>query len=685
MKALHQSVSEGCCLLNLDARTMPDIIDAGVRFLVESGRLPADVEEFVASGVKEREELIPTVIGHACAVPHFYDDRIEKPQLLFIRLRHPANLGAPDGIGTRYIFLLLGATEQTAQHLDTLSNIARLMSDNVFQFEAIYAQDQRGVADAIERHVDRMALTVPPKPREVSPGLQSSAWPCAGLVGDIRRRLPHYADDIKSGLHPKSVASIVFMFFACLAPAVTFGGFMGRETGGLIGAPEMLIATAVCGLIYSVFAGQPLTIVGGIGPLLIFTIILYQLCQDFRLGSQFLGVYGWVGIWTSVFTVILALTNASNLMKYFTRFTDEIFSVLMSLIFIYKAVQALVEAFIIAQTDPDESLEKALLALVLALGTFYIAMSLARFRRSHFLFPWMREALADFGPSIALGCMIGLAWWIGSDDTLETLKVSTDGVSTRSGMFVDFGGVPIWARFASAIPAALATVLIFLSQNITVRLVNSPQNKLQKGDSYHLDLLVIGLMIGLCSLFGWPWMVAAAVRSLAHVRALAEMEEVATRGGSHEQILFVRENRVTGVVIHILIGLTLLVLPLLRYVPMGALYGIFLFMGCMSLGGVQFVERLTLWIMDSAMYPVNHYTRRVPIRTIHLYTLVQLICLGVLCWLNVSDSEVLRIIFPVFIALLVPVRALMGRLFDDDHLGFLDADEEPDTEDAHWV
>ena len=118
---------------------------------------------------------------------------------------------------------------------------------------------------------------------------------------------------------------------------------------------------------------------------------------------------------------------------------------------------------------------------------------------------------------------------------------------------------------------------------------------------------------------------------------------------------------------------------------MGALYGIFLFMGCMSLGGVQFVERLTLWIMDSAMYPVNHYTRRVPIRTIHLYTLVQLICLGVLCWLNVSDSEVLRIIFPVFIALLVPVRALMGRLFEDDHLAFLDADEEPDTEDAHWV
>jgi len=679
-------VSEGCCLLNLDARTMPEIIDAGVNFLVESGRLPSELEEPVAEGAKERERLIPTVIGHACAVPHFYDDRIDKPHLLFIRLRQPANLGAPDGIGTRYIFLLLGDNEQTAQHLDTLSNIARLMSDNVFQFEAIYAQDQHGVADAIERHVDRMALTVPPKPREVSEGLQSSAWPFSGLGADIKRRLPHYADDIKSGFHPKSVASIVFMFFACLAPAVTFGGFMWRETGGAIGAPEMLIATAVCGLIYTLFAGQPLTIVGGIGPLLIFTIILYQLCQDYQLGANFLGVYGWVGIWTSLFMVLLAVTNASNLMKYFTRFTDEIFSVLMSLIFIYKAVQALAESFAVANADPTESLEKALLALVLALGTFYIAMFLAGFRRSSFLFPWMREALADFGPSIALGCMIGLAWWIGSADTLETLKVTADAETSRSGLFVDFGAVPMWARFAAAAPAALATVLIFLSQNITVRLVNSPQNKLQKGESYHLDLLVIGLMIGLCSLFGWPWMVAAAVRSLAHVRALAEMEEVAgPNGGSHEQILHVRENRITGIAIHILIGLTLFALPLLEYVPMGALYGIFLFMGFMSLRGVQFVERLTLWIMDSAMYPVNHYTRRVPIRTIHLYTLVQAVCLVVLCYLNVSESEVLRIIFPIFIALLVPVRWLMGRVFAEEHLAFLDADEEPDTEDAHWV
>ena len=39
----------------------------------------------------------------------------------------------------------------------------------------------------------------------------------------------------------------------------------------------------------------------------------------------------------------------------------------------------------------------------------------------------------------------------------------------------------------------------------------------QKGAGYHLDMLVVGLMMGVCSLFGLPWCVAATVLCLGHV------------------------------------------------------------------------------------------------------------------------------------------------------------------------
>ncbi|MCC9599905.1 PTS sugar transporter subunit IIA [Stieleria sp. JC731] len=684
MKRLIDAISQGSCLLNVDARTMSDVVLAGVDYLIQSGRLTESQRDVVVDGIMERERQFPTAIGHACAIPHYYDDRISEPAVVFMRLKHAVNLGAPDGIATRYIFFMVGPTTHASAHLDTLSSVARMMSDNVCHFELTYAKNAQDVLDAIERHLTRTVLAKPAKPREITEGLRAASKPFAGLKADVTRRLKHYKSDFVDGLRAKSIASIVFMYFACVAPAVTFGGLMGRETDGVMGAGAMLLSTAVCGILYSLFAGGPLIILGGIGPLLIFTIILYQLCQDMNLSEHFLGVYGWVGIWTSVLTVILALSNASNLMRYFTRFTDEIFSALMSMIFIYKAIEALVAGFRVA-AEQGLSNEKPLLAIVLAVGTFYIAMTLAGFRRSKYLFSWMREFLADFGPSIALGSMVGVAWWLGSAATLDTLEVSA-AASERGGMIVDLWSVPLWVKFAAVGPAVLAAVLVYLSQNITARLVNSPENKLEKGESYHWDLMVVGVLIGMCSLFGWPWMVAATVRSLAHVRALSDTEEVVgSKGDKQEQIIHVQENRITGLFIHLLIGGSLLALPLLKYVPMAALYGIFLYMGFVSLRGIQFVERLGYLFMDSSLYPVNHYTRRVPTRTIHYFTLIQLVCLAMLCVVNVFPSQPVRILFPVFIALLVPVRAILGRLFDNDHLAFLDADEAPDEEELHWL
>ena len=53
-----------------------------------------------------------------------------------------------------------------------------------------------------------------------------------GLVDDIKRRAPWYfPSDFKDALNMQSFASIIFIYFACIAPAITFGGLMGDKTG----------------------------------------------------------------------------------------------------------------------------------------------------------------------------------------------------------------------------------------------------------------------------------------------------------------------------------------------------------------------------------------------------------------------------------------------------------------------
>ena len=227
------------------------------------------------------------------------------------------------------------------------------------------------------------------------------------------------------------------------------------------------------------------------------------------------------------------------------------------------------------------------------------------------------------------------------------------------------------------------SVLIYLDQNITARLVNSPDNRLRRGPGYHLDLAVVGLLIGVCSLFGLPWLVAATVRSLNHVRSLANFELLVNNQHHHAQIQHVRENRVTGFAIHALLGASLLLLPYLKLIPMAVLFGLFLYMGVVSMAGNQFFERLRLWLTDPELYPSTHYIRRVPILRVHLFTVIQLTCLIVL-W--IVKTSAWGILFPLFIASLVPIRFLCGRLwFSEEQLAALDAEEEPEEEELQWA
>ena len=104
-----------------------------------------------------------------------------------------------------------------------------------------------------------------------------------GLRRDLKARLPSYLSDYKDGLNLKCLASTLFMFFACLAPAVAFGSLLSVKTAGAMGALEMLVSTSICGMVYAIFSGQPVTIIGSTGPVLAFTAIMYSTCIEMSL------------------------------------------------------------------------------------------------------------------------------------------------------------------------------------------------------------------------------------------------------------------------------------------------------------------------------------------------------------------------------------------------------------------
>ena len=58
------------------------------------------------------------------------------------------------------------------------------------------------------------------------------------------------------------LAPAMYIFFASVIPALTFGEQFADETDNEFGGAQVLGATAICGLIQSIFGGQPMLIVG---------------------------------------------------------------------------------------------------------------------------------------------------------------------------------------------------------------------------------------------------------------------------------------------------------------------------------------------------------------------------------------------------------------------------------------
>ena len=100
----------------------------------------------------------------------------------------------------------------------------------------------------------------------------------------------------------------------------------------------------------------------------------------------------------------------------------------------------------------------------------------------------------------------------------------------------------------------------------------------------------MAVMIIVCSALGMPWAEASTVPSLNHVKSLT-LESSSAAPGEKPQFLGIREQRVTHIVVFILIGLSVFMAPMLTYVPMPVLFGLFLFMGVSRVTGSKATAR----------------------------------------------------------------------------------------------
>uniref|UniRef100_A0A3P9CQW0 Anion exchange protein n=1 Tax=Maylandia zebra TaxID=106582 RepID=A0A3P9CQW0_9CICH len=680
-------------------------------------------------------------------------DFLEQPTMAFVRLQEAVELESvlEVPVPVRFLFVLLGPATTSMDYHQIGRSISTLMSDKQFHEAAYLADDRQDLLNAINSFLD-CSIVLPPsevggdellrsvarfqremlrkreelevklmakepksleekeallKPSKKSDDpLERTGRPFGGLIRDVQRRYPKYVSDFKDALNSQCMAAVIFIYFAALSPAITFGGLLGEKTNGLIGVSELIVSTSVQGVVFCLLGAQPLLVVGFSGPLLVFEEAFYSFCTSNNI--EYLTGRVWIGFWLIIIVVTMVAFEGSFLVRFVSRFTQEIFSFLISLIFICETFIKLVRIFkehplkscSLNGTDADDLAENitlmmknssqpstvkvsgepntALLSLVLMAGTFFIAFYLRKFKNSAFFPGRIRRIIGDFGVPIAILIMVLVDYSI-EDTFTQKLSVPSGFSVTNSdkrGWFISplgsNGEFPIWMMFACCLPALLVFILIFMETQITTLIVSKKERMLVKGSGFHLDLLLIVVLGGTSALFGLPWMAAATVRSVTHVNALTVMSK-AVAPGDKPRIQEVKEQRVTGLLVAILVGLSIVIGDLLCQIPLAVLFGIFLYMGVMSLNGIQLTERMMLLLMPPKYHPDHTYVRKVRTLRMHLFTCIQLVCLAVL-WAIMSTAASLA--FPFVLILTVPVKMfVLRRVFTVKEMACLDADD----------
>uniref|UniRef100_A0A8C8FE67 Anion exchange protein n=1 Tax=Oncorhynchus tshawytscha TaxID=74940 RepID=A0A8C8FE67_ONCTS len=616
-------------------------------------------------------------------------DFLEKPIIAFVRLS-PAVLitGLTEvPVPTRFLFLLLGPHGKGPQYHEIGRSMATLMTDEIFHDVAYKAKDRTDLLSGIDEFLDQVTVLPPGEwdptiriepPKNVpsqmkrkipsqpngsaslsgemleedeghgaGPELQRTGRIFGGLVMDIKRKAPFYWSDIRDSLNLQCLASILFLYCACMSPVITFGGLLGEATKGNISAIESLFGASLTGVAFSLFAGQPLTILGSTGPVLVFEKILFKFCKDY--GLSYLSLRTSIGLWTAFLCLVLVATDASSLVCYITRFTEEAFAALICIIFIYEALEKLFQlgehypvnmhneldnltlyscqcsqpanaSAQILQTwnqtghTPDSiswnSLNVSMCnllhgefagpacghhgpyipdvlfwSIILFFTTFFLSSFLKEIKTERYFPTKVRSTISDFAVFLTIMIMVLVDYLMGIPSPKLNVPDRFEPTSKHRGWLISpLGPNPWWTLLVAALPALLCTILIFMDQQITAVIINRKEHKL-------------------------------------------------------------------------------------KFIPMPVLYGVFLYMGVSSLKGIQFFDRIKLFGMPAKHQPDLIYLRYVPLWKVHVFTLVQLTCL-ILLW--VIKASAAAVVFPMMVLALVFIRKLLDFFFTKRELSYLD-------------
>ncbi|KAM9899461.1 hypothetical protein OXX79_005718, partial [Metschnikowia pulcherrima] len=429
-----------------------------------------------------------------------------------------------------------------------------------------------------------------------------------GIYNDLRKRLPYYTSDFKDAYNYRVIPSVVYIFFTNLLPAIAFAQDMFDRTNNSYGVNEVLMSSALAGVVFGLFSGQPLCIVGVTGPISIFSYTVYDIMTP--RGTPYFPFMCWIYLWSMVMHFVIALFNWVSFMKIVSNFSCEVFGFFICIVYCQKAVQMLNKQF---HDDGAAagfcSVMISLLMVIFGLGSGVFGTQLHYFR------PKVRKVFADYGVPMAVIFFTGFIHFGGFLEKVSLARlpvtkafaptVSAAEVGREHGWFIHFWpgeNISVADVFIAVPFAILLTFLFYFDHNVSSLMCQAKEFPLKKPASFHWDFMLLGLTTGISGLIGIPAPNGLIPQAPLHTESLV-VHDLAT--GEPKSVV---EQRVTntgqGALTFVMMSGPFLIL--LGLIPQAVLSGLFFIMGMGGLHGGPVVNKIRFLFLDEEYIKNGH-------------------------------------------------------------------------------
>ncbi len=127
---LTDSLKKNNIILNAKSKNRWDLIDEMVDLAMKNKDIDPGDRDIIRNALVEREKSMSTGIGNGVAIPHCTTPRVEDLVIVLALCKNSIDFDSIDNNPVNIVILLLVPKIKLTQHIKTLANIAKMMSND---------------------------------------------------------------------------------------------------------------------------------------------------------------------------------------------------------------------------------------------------------------------------------------------------------------------------------------------------------------------------------------------------------------------------------------------------------------------------------------------------------------------------------------------------------------------------